>query len=103
MFLMEKIRCKTSTLDYTTLRELAQSRNVKYVEARGLDMRKGVRFHKDGSDWIAVDAGLPVEEKIRTLGYLLENEPASMAARIGMKGDFSETSSLTPVLTLCCS
>ena len=102
-FLMEKIRRKTSTLDYTTLRELARSRNIKYVEARGLDGRKGVRFWKDGSDWIAVDSGLSVEEKIRTLGYLLENEPASVATKVGIKGEFSKTSSLTPILTLCCS
>jgi hypothetical protein len=99
---MEKSRKKVSTLDYTTLRELARSRNIRYVEARGLDLRKGVRFQKDGSDWIAVDSDLPVKEKIRALGFLLENEPAGVAARIGIKEGFSEKNSGMPVLTLCC-
>jgi len=98
---MEKKKHKGSTLDYTALRDLARSRNIRYVEARGLDTRKGVRFHKDGSDWIAVDKDLPVNEKIRTLGYLLENEPAAVAAKVGIGKD--KIGSLTPVLTLCCS
>ena len=100
-FEMEKIKQKESTLDYPTLRDLARSRNIKYVEARGLDTRKGVRFTKDGIDWIAVDSDLPVKEKIRTLGYLLENEPATIAEKVGFKE--IDTSSMTPVLTLCCS
>jgi len=102
VFVMEKRKQKESALDYPTLRDLARSRNIRYVEARGLDTRKGVRFSKDGSDWIAVDSDLPVNEKIRTLGYLLENEPAIVAAKAGIKSG-AEISSLTPVLTLCCS
>jgi hypothetical protein len=90
---------KASTLDYQSLRELARSRNITYVEAQGLDTRKGIRFTKDGSDWIAVDSDLSVNEKIRALGYLLENEPDTAAARVGFKVE----SSKTPVLTLCCS
>ncbi len=99
---MENRKQKASILDYTTLRDLARSRNIKYVEAKGLDTRKGVRFTKDGSEWIAVDSDLPVNEKIRTLGYLLENEPSSVAARVGLAGK-TETGSLSPVLTLCCA
>ncbi len=99
---MEKRTRKASTLDYPTLRDLARSRNIRYVEARGLDTRKGVRFRKDGSDWIAVDSDLSVREKIRTLGYLLETTPTNMATTVGIKGEFSEMSSLSPVLTLCC-
>ncbi len=99
---MEKRRQKASTLDYTTLCDLARSRNIRYVEARGLDTRKGVRFTKDGRDWIAVDSDLPVKEKIRTLGYLLENEPAAVTAKVGIKRG-TEISSLMPVLTMCCS
>jgi len=100
--LMEKQKQKASMLDYQTLCDLARSRNIRYVEARGLDTRKGIRFTKDGSDWIAVDSELPVNEKIRALGYLLENEPAAIAANAGLKGE-AEASSLAPVLTLCCS
>lgn len=93
---------KASRLDYTTLRDLARSRNIIYLEARGLDARKGVRFTKGGREWIAVDSELPVNEKIRALGYLLENEPASVAETVGLKSKL-EGSSLTPVLTMCCS
>ncbi len=99
---MEDKRRKASRLDYTTLRDLARSRNITYVEARGLDLRRGVRFSKDGRDWIAVDSDLPVGEKIRALGFLLENEPAAVAEAIGFK-DKLEQSSVTPVLTMCCS
>ena len=79
---MEKRHKKANRLDYATLCDLARSRYVKYVEAGGLDTRKGVRFTKDGVDWIAVDSDLPVNEKIRALGFLLENEPASIAAKM---------------------
>ena len=99
---MEKRKQKASMLDYQALLDLVRSRNIRYVEARGLDTRKGVRFSKDGSDWIAVDSDLPVKEKIRTLGYLLENEPATIAAKVGLEKAI-EISSLSPVLTLCCS
>jgi len=99
---MEKRKQKASMLDYSALCDLARSRNVRYVEARGLDTRKGERIPKDGSDWIAVDSDLPVKEKIRTLGYLLENEPATIAAKVGFEKKL-EVSSLSPVLTLCCS
>ena len=98
---MEK-KQKASRLDYTTLRDLARSRNITYVEARGLDLRKGIRFAKDGRDWIAVDSDLPVNEKIRALGYLLENEPADIAQAVGLKSKL-EQGSFTPVLTMCCS
>jgi len=99
---MEKRKQKASMLDYTALCDLARSRNIRYVETRGLDTRKGVRFSKDGSDWIAVDSDLPVKEKIRTLGYLLENEPETIAAKVGLD-KVAEANSLSPVLSLCCS
>jgi hypothetical protein len=101
VFDMEKTKQKASALDYPTLCDLARSRNIRYMEARGLDTRKGIRFTKDGSDWIAVDSDLSVTEKIRTLGYLLENELRTVAEKVGF--DKEHISSLTPVLTLCCS
>jgi hypothetical protein len=100
---MEKKKTTASVLDYPTLCDLARSRNIRYVEARGLDLRKGVRFSKDGTDWIAVDSSLPVSEKIRALGFLLENEPSSMAEMVGIKDKSYQASSFSPVLTLCCS
>ena len=99
---MEKSKNKASVLDYPTLIDLARSRNIRFVEARGLDTRKGVRFRREGREWIAVDSDLPISERIRTLGYLLENEPTHVATEIGIKGDFTEAGSMTPVLTLCC-
>ena len=41
-------------LAYLRLIDLARSHDIRFVEARGLDIRKGVRFYKDGSEWIAV-------------------------------------------------
>ncbi|MGC9194415.1 MAG: hypothetical protein ACP5IL_03050 [Syntrophobacteraceae bacterium] len=99
---MENRERKASRLDYTTLQDLARSRNVTCIEARGLDLRKGVRFTRDGHDWIAVDSDLPVGEKIRALGFLLENEPAAVAEAVGFKSKIEGTS-LIPVLTMCCS
>lgn len=72
------------------------------VEAHGLDTRKGVRFRRDGLDWIALDTDLAACEKTRTLGYLLRNEPKSVASKAKIEGDFSSGSGLSPVLTLCC-
>jgi hypothetical protein len=97
---MEK--SKHSRIDYRTLIDLASTRNIRFVEARGLDTRRGIRFRKDGSDWIAVDSDLPAEEKIRTLVFLLENDPVTMAAKVGLKSDFSSAGAMIPVLTLCC-
>lgn len=99
---MEKRHRETNRLDYQGLCDLARSRNIRYVEARGLDTRKGIRFRKDGSDWIAVDSDLPVHEKVRALGYLLGNEPAAFAGKIGLQMGHRE-SLPAPVLTLCCS
>ncbi len=99
---MEKRNQELDQLDYQGLCDLAKSRNIKFVEAKGLDLRKGIRFHKDGSEWIAVDIDLPENEKIRTLGFLLENEPDTVAENIGIQMS-AEKGSMTPVLTLCCS
>ena len=63
VFVMEDRKQKASVLDYSALCELALSRNIKYVEAKGLDTRKGVRFSKNGSDWIAVDSDLPITDR----------------------------------------
>ncbi len=93
---------KLHRTDYRTLIDLARSRNINCVEARGLDTRRGIRFRQSTSEWIAVDADLPVEEKIRTLGFLLENEPVEMAEKAGITSDFSGAGSMIPVLTLCC-
>ncbi len=96
-------RSELQRMDYRTLLDLARSLNVKVVEARGLDTRRGVRFHHDGMEWIALDSDLPVNEKIRTLGFLLESDRREMAVRMGFGSRMTGASSLSPVLTLCCS
>ena len=99
---MKEGKHKESFIDYPTLIDLARSQCIKFVEARGLDTGRGIRFRQGDSEWIAVDSDLPVSEKIRTLGYLLENKPASVAAKAGIRGDFSKNSSMALVLTVCC-
>lgn len=89
-------------MDFRTLMDLARSKNIKVVEARGLDTRRGVRFHKDGSEWIAMDSDLSMTEKIRTLGFLLGKEPAEAASEMGFRTDSAGGNSMTHVLTLCC-
>jgi hypothetical protein len=62
-------------LDYDSLLELAKSRRVKVIEAEGLGQSSGLCFNKGGSEWIAIDSSLPIDEKTRTLGFLLEHYP----------------------------
>ena len=97
---MEK--AKLQRMDYRTLMDLALSRNVRVLEAKGLDMRKGIRFHKDGTDWIAVDMDLPVNEKTRALGFLLNEDSRFTADAMEKMGEFGKAVPMTPVLTLCC-
>lgn len=89
-------------MDLTSLMDLAGSKGIRVVEARGLDTGRGVRFHKGGSEWIAVDSDLSMNEKIRTLGFLLGKGPGEAARETGFKTDFTGSSSITHVLTLCC-
>jgi hypothetical protein len=66
---------RSTVLDYEGLLELAKSRRVKVIEAEGLGPSSGICFNKGGSEWIAIDSSLPIGEKTRTLGFLLENYP----------------------------
>ncbi|MCE5244557.1 MAG: hypothetical protein ABFD98_06355 [Syntrophobacteraceae bacterium] len=64
-----------SAIDYEGLIELAKSREITVVEMEDLEGKCGIRFEKNGKKWIAIAAGQPVSEKIRALGFLLENYP----------------------------
>jgi len=88
--------------EYEKLIKLAEDRNIKCAEARGLDTRRGVRFSRDGQDWIVLDSDLSVKEKTRAVGFLLQNEPADAAVRAGLYEDRSEARSAGIVHTLCC-
>jgi hypothetical protein len=58
---------------YQDLIGLAQSRNIRVIEAEGLKDRSGLRFTQQDSDYIAINSSLPETEKSRALGFLLEN------------------------------
>jgi hypothetical protein len=75
---MEMTGRKTRALDYAGLLELAKSRRVKVIDAQGLGQRSGVSFNKAGSEWIAIDSSLPLSERTRALGFLLEHYPGKM-------------------------
>jgi hypothetical protein len=62
-------------MDYDGLFELARSRRVKVIEAEDLGGSSGLCFNKEGSEWIAIDSRLPISEKARALGFLLEKYP----------------------------
>lgn len=82
--------------------DLARAANFKVVEARGLDTRNGIRFHKDGLEWIAVNSDLSVSEKTRVLGYLMDNGPKDVAARFGKSWTSACSAESSCALTLCC-
>jgi len=60
-------------ITYTNLRDLARSRYINVIETSSLDGRSGMRFHDAGRDTIAINSEEPMSEKIRALGFLLEN------------------------------
>lgn len=89
-------------MDYRTLLDLARAQSFQVVEAKGLDTRNAVRFHKDGREWIAVNSDLSMEEKTRAVGYLMANDPEGVARRMGGKVSSHLDGSSSYILTLCC-
>lgn len=92
----------TDRIEYERLVELAGERHIKCAEARGLDTRRGVRFTKDGQEWIVLDSDLSFREKTRAVGFLLEATPADAAVKAGLFNDPAEARSAGIVHTLCC-
>lgn len=66
---------------YKDLIGLAQSRNIRVIEAEGLKDRSGLRFTQQDSDYIALNSSLPETEKSRALGFLLENSRTGMGTQ----------------------
>lgn len=95
-------RLSLQRIDYTTMLDLARAANFQVVEARGLDTRKGIRFRKGGMDWIALDSDLPVHEKMRTLGHLMDHRMEDVASRFGKSWGSMCDGSSSCVFTLCC-
>lgn len=78
---------KQSAIDYEGLIELAKSREITVVEMEDLEGKCGIRFQKNGKNWIAISAGQPVSEKIRALGFLLENYPGWTGSEAAFPGE----------------
>jgi hypothetical protein len=58
---------------YENLMEIAASRQIRVVEVAETSGKDGMRFHLEGQDWIAINSDLSINEKIRSLGFLLED------------------------------
>jgi hypothetical protein len=95
-------RASLQRTDYTTLLDLARTANFKVVEARGLDTRNGIRFHRNGLDWIAINSDLSIREKTRVLGFLMGRSASDVAGNFGKSWGFACSTGTGCVLTLCC-
>ena len=95
-------RASLQRIDYTTLQDLARAANLKIVEAKGLDTRNGIRFQRNGIDWIAVNADLPIRDKTRVLGDLMNRSASDFAASLGGSWPITCSRGGGCLLTLCC-
>jgi hypothetical protein len=55
--------------------ELARSKNIRVIEAEGLGEKSGLRYQKNGVEWIVLNSSMSENEKMRTMGSLLEDNP----------------------------
>jgi hypothetical protein len=60
-------------LNYQELINLAESRGLRVVEGTGPDLKDAARFSRSGKEWIIINESLSESEKIRSLGFLLDN------------------------------
>lgn len=78
-------------LSLRELSELAGSRNIRVIEAEGLGKKSGLRYQKNGVEWIVLNSAMSENEKTRALGFLLEENPefteldfAKVARQLGL-------------------
>lgn len=71
--------------------ELAASRSIRVIEAEGLGQKSGLRYQKNGVEWIALNSSMSDNEKRRAMGFLLEENPtfveldtAKIARQLGL-------------------
>lgn len=71
--------------------DLARSKDIRVIEAEGLGQKSGLRYQKNGVEWIVLNSSLSEEEKIRAMGFLLEENPrfieldtAKIARQLGL-------------------
>lgn len=55
--------------------ELAGSKNIRVIEAEGLGEKSGLRYQKNGVEWIVLNSSMSENEKMRAMGFLLEENP----------------------------
>ena len=55
--------------------ELARSKNIRVTEAEGLGEKSGLRYKKKGVEWIVLNSSMSEKEKMRAMGFLLEENP----------------------------
>jgi hypothetical protein len=65
-------------VDLQELLELARSKNIRVIEAEGLGDKSGLRYRKSGVEWIVLNSSISDSEKIRAMGYLLEEDSSTV-------------------------
>ncbi|MCU0572970.1 MAG: hypothetical protein MUC41_08260 [Syntrophobacteraceae bacterium] len=65
----------TNPMTLRELCELAGSRNIRVIEAEGLGEKSGLRYQKNGVEWIVLNSYMSENEKIRAMGFLMEENP----------------------------
>ncbi len=92
---------ESKSFSYSDLVDLASSQNIRVVDADGLEDNCGLRFSKDGSEYIAISSDLPESEKTRALGYLLESSHEDMP-QVSMPQGSSSGRNYTKICSLKC-
>jgi hypothetical protein len=63
--------------------ELARSKNIRVIEAEGLGEKSGLRFQKRGVETIVINSSMSDDEKIRAMGFLLEEDSSAVELDTG--------------------
>ena len=61
--------------DLQDLLELARSKGIRVIEAEGLGDKSGLRYQKRGVEHIVLNSSMTDNEKMRAMGFLLEENP----------------------------
>ena len=70
-------------VDLQELLELARSKNIRVIEAEGLGDKSGLRFQKRGVETIVLNSSMSDNEKVRAMGYLLEEDSSAVELDTG--------------------
>ena len=70
-------------VDLKEFLELARSKNIRVIEAEGLGDKSGLRFQKRGVETIVLNSSMSDNEKVRAMGYLLEEDSSAVELDTG--------------------